>query len=118
VVALLCVDRKVAGLAGVQMAQLAGAVATLTGGGGGGVFDTLRSNFGLANLDITSDEDGTVGVRAGAYLNERTYVDVEAGSDGQSTATINLDITRNIRGRASIDTEGESQIGIFYEKDY
>ncbi len=117
VLAQLIFDRSLSELSAFQIAQLAAAAATLAGSGGG-LTDDFRASTGLANLDVTSGEDGQVGVRAGAYLDDNIYLDVETQSDGDSRATINLDITRHLRGRVSVDSEGESNIGIFYERDY
>ena len=117
VLAQLIFDRSLSELSVFQIAQLAAAAATLAGSGGG-LTDDFRASTGLANLDVTSGEDGQVGVRAGAYLHDNIYLDVETQSDGDSRATINLDITRHLRGRVSVDSEGESNIGIFYERDY
>ncbi|MEM8787008.1 MAG: translocation/assembly module TamB domain-containing protein [Pseudomonadota bacterium] len=118
VLALLLFDRNVSELSPFQIAQLAAAAASLAGRGGGGVVNGLRSAIGLSDLDITTDDDGDVGVRAGAYLDENIYLDVEADSAGDSKATVNLDITDSVTGRVSVDSNGESTIGIFFERDY
>ncbi|MHA3979661.1 translocation/assembly module TamB domain-containing protein [Halovulum sp. GXIMD14794] len=118
VLALLIFNRNLSDLSPVQIAQLAGAAATLSGRGGNSLVDRFRSGTGLANLDFTTGDDGEVGVRAGAYLNDRTYLDVEANAEGESIATINLDISDSVRAKASVDNEGETSIGIFFERDY
>ncbi|MSU90651.1 hypothetical protein GE300_13680 [Rhodobacteraceae bacterium 2CG4] len=117
VLALLIFNRNLSELSPFQIAQLASAAATLAGGGGG-LVDSFRSGAGLANLDFTTDDEGDVGVRAGAYLDDNIYLDVETDSGGDSRASINLDITRSVRARASVDDEGETSIGIFFERDY
>ncbi|NNU79072.1 translocation/assembly module TamB [Halovulum dunhuangense] len=120
VLALLIFDRNVAELSPLQIAQLAAAAASLAGvgGGGEGALGGLRSAIGLANLDVTSGDDGEVGVRAGTYVTENIYLDLEADSGGETKATINLDITDSVRARTSVDSRGESTIGIFFERDY
>lgn len=118
VLALLIFDRNVSDLTPFQVAQLASAAASLSGAGGNGVVDNLRSSIGLANLDVTTGENGEVGVRAGTYLTENIYLDLEADSAGETKATINLDITDNVRAKASMDSVGESTVGVFFEKDY
>jgi len=117
VLALLIFNRNLSELSPFQVAQLASAAATLAGGGGG-LVDSFRSGAGLANLDFTTDDEGDVGVRAGAYLDDNIYLDVETDSGGDSRASINLDITTSVRARASVDNEGETSIGIFFERDY
>ncbi|MEM9813190.1 MAG: translocation/assembly module TamB domain-containing protein, partial [Pseudomonadota bacterium] len=118
ILALLIFRRELATLSPLQVAQLASAAATLTGQGGGGLVSQFRSGAGLSNLDVTTGDEGEVGVRAGAYLSENVYLDLEAESDGDARATINIDITRTLRGRVSVDNDGEGQVGIFYERDY
>ena len=87
--ALLIFDRNLSELSAFQVAQLAAAVATLTGSGGNGVFDTLRRGVDLDNLDVTTAEDGSVGVAAGKYLRGkrvsgcRNLVERQLGSDDQ-----------------------------------
>lgn len=117
VLAQLIFDRSVSELSAFQIAQLAAAANTLAGGGDG-IGEQFRSAVGLANLDVTSGDEGEVGVRAGAYIDDNIYLDVEADSAGGSKATINLDITQDFRARASVDNEGDSTIGLFFERDY
>ncbi|MEM9779116.1 MAG: translocation/assembly module TamB domain-containing protein, partial [Pseudomonadota bacterium] len=117
VLAQLIFDRSVSDLSAFQIAQLALAANTLAGGGSG-VANQFRGAAGLADFDVTSGEEGEVGVRAGAYIDDNIYLDVEADSAGGTKATINLDITQTVRARASVDNEGDSTIGIFFERDY
>ena len=118
VLALLIFNQNVSELSPLQLAQLASAAATLAGKGGPGTAEKLRAATGLANLDVTSDEEGGLGVRAGAYVTEKIYLDVETGSTGSSKATINIDLHDAVRARTSVDSNGESTIGIFWERDY
>ena len=43
---------------------------------------------------------------------------MEADSLGNSKATINLDINENVTARGSVGSDGNTTIGIFFEKDY
>ncbi len=65
-----------------------------------------------------TDSEGNLGVRAGRYIQENIYLGVETGASGNARATINLDITENLKLRGSTDTEGDTGGGIFYERDY
>ena len=102
----------------LQAAQLANAVAVLAGRGGSGIVGRLRESVGLDDLDLATDDEGNVTVRAGKYLSENVYTDVAVGSDGTSTIQINLDITPELTARGSIDSAGTSAIGLFYERDF
>jgi translocation and assembly module TamB len=43
---------------------------------------------------------------------------VQAGSGDSSEVTIDLDITENLKARGAAGADGETSIGIFYERDY
>lgn len=117
VVAQLLFGRGIQNLSPFQAAQLATAVATLTGGGDG-VLGNLRKGFGLDDLNVTSDEDGGLAVTAGKYLSDNLYTDVTVGSDGETQIELNLDLTPSVTVTGRTSTTGESGIGIHYERDY
>jgi len=117
VLAQLIYGRDISELSAFQIAQLAAAVATLSGGGEGAV-GGFRSALGLADLDITTGDDGDVGVRAGAYISDNIYLDFEADSAGDTEGTVNIDFSRYLTGKVSVDNRGESSIGVFFETDY
>ena len=80
--------------------------------------NSLRDRAGLADLDIVTDESGNVAVQAGRYIQDNIYLGVQAGADGNTRVTVNLDITDDIKARASTGIDGESSVGVFYEGDY
>ena len=43
------------------------------------VGDCVTVSLGLADFDVTSDENGTAAVRAGMYLSDNIYTDVTIG---------------------------------------
>jgi len=51
-------------------------------------------------------------------VQRNVYLGVQAGADGQSRVTVNLDITDDIKAKASARADGNSSVGIFYEADY
>ena len=118
VLARLLFDRGVDQLSPLQLAQLAAAAAELAGGSDTSFLGSLRSATGLDELDIVTTEEGNAAVRAGRYIQENVYVGVEAGSGGTTRGTINLDLTENLRVRGGVGTNGDSDLGIFYERDY
>ncbi len=105
-------------LSAFQAVQLAGAVQTLAGRGGEGLVAKLRKGFGLDDLDISTAEDGTASLTAGKYISRNTYTEVEVDQQGQSSISLNLDVTDNLTLRGQVDSEGDTGIGIFLEKDY
>jgi translocation and assembly module TamB len=118
VVALLLFGRGLRSISALQAAQLASAVATLTGRGGPGVVDRLRRSFGLDDLDLAAAADGSTTLRAGKYLSENLYADVLFGAEGRSTVTLNLDVSPSVTVRGSAGSDGETGIGIYFERDY
>jgi translocation and assembly module TamB len=118
VLAQLIFGQSMSQLSPIQIARLADAAAQLAGGRSTSLFDSLRSNLGVDDLDISTDEKGDAKVSAGKYINDRTYLQLEqSGSDGPK-ATINLDIGRGVKLRGSAGGDGEGAAGIFYEKEY
>ena len=118
VLARLLFDRGIDTLSPLQAAQLASAVATLTGRGGDGIVGRLRQNFGLDDLDVTSDGEGGAAVRAGRYISDNVYSDVTVNSAGETDVSINLDISPSVTMKGSVGSEGNTGIGIFFERDY
>lgn len=118
VLARLIFGRGLDTLSPLQAARLALAVRTLAGRGGEGVVGNIRQGAGLADFDVTTDEEGNTEVTAGAYLGENLYTDVTVGADGETELNLNLDLTRSITAKGSVTNEGDSSIGIYFERDY
>lgn len=118
VLAQLLFGRDLSSISPLQAAQLASAVASLAGKGGEGIVGKLRKGFGLDDLDLSTDADGNVSVKAGKYLSKRVYTEVEVDQKGQSKINLNLDLKKNITVRGSVGADGTSGLGVFIEKDY
>jgi translocation and assembly module TamB len=118
ILARVLFGKGISSLSPLQIANLATAAASLaSGGSGAGLSDHIRNGLGVDDLDITQDSEGNVGVRAGKYIQDNVYLDVQAGSGG-GEVSINLDITDSLTAKGSVDTDGDSKLGIFFEKDY
>lgn len=118
VLSRLLFGRGIETLSALQAAQLAGAVATLAGRGGIGIVGRLREGFGLDDLDVQTGADGGASVRAGKYLSENLYSQVEVDDRGQSQINLNLDLSDSVTVRGRTGTTGETGLGIFFERDY
>ena len=105
-------------LSAFQAAQLAASVARLTGRAEVGVIGRLREGLGVDDLNVTTDAEGNAAVTAGAYLSENIYTDVTTSSGGTSEVNINIDLTDSVTVRGSADNEGETTLGIFFQRDY
>lgn len=120
VLARVLFNRTADSLSPFQLAQLAAAAAELAGGGGGGpgIMDQLRNATGLDDLDVVTAEDGSTAVRAGRYISDRVYVDVQSDTRGVSQAQVNYEINQSLNARAAIGTDGNTTLGLFFERDY
>ncbi len=118
VLARLLFGRGLDRISAFQAAQLASAVATLAGRGGDGIVGRLRKGFGLDDLDIQTDETGAATLKAGRYINDRVYSEVEIAPDGNSRINLNLDLKKGITAKGSLDSSGQSGIGLYIEKNY
>ena len=78
----------------------------------------MRQGVGLDDLDVVTDSKGNAAVRAGSYIRDNIYLGVEASGSNGTKGTINLDITRDLKAKGSVGTNGDSGLGVFYEKDY
>lgn len=118
VLSQLLFGRGLQNLSPLQALQLANAVATLAGRGGEGLVNRLRQGFGLDDLDITTADDGSTALRAGKYLSENVYTEVEIGQGGTSRINLNLDLREGVTLKARVGEDGETGVGIFVERDY
>jgi len=105
-------------LSAFQAAQLAASIAELSGRGAGGLLGSVRSDLGLDQLDISTGDDGAAEVTAGRYLNDNIYTDVTTRADGTSRLRLNIDLTDTISITGAADSDGDTSIGIFFERDY
>ena len=117
VLAQLIFGRDLQSISPFQAVQLAGAISTLAGRGGGAL-DRLREGVGLDDFDVTTDEEGNAAVRAGKYLSDNVYTDVTVTSQGETEINLNLDLTDEIVAKGSVNQDGETGLGLFFERDY
>ncbi|WOC15901.1 translocation/assembly module TamB domain-containing protein [Pseudochrobactrum sp. MP213Fo] len=118
VLARLIFKRSISELSAFQIAQLAAAAAELAGGKNANLLGALRQGVGLDDLDVVTDSQGNAAVRAGSYIRDNIYLGVEASGVDGTKGTINMDITRNLKAKGSVGSNGDSGMGVFYEKDY
>jgi len=113
----LLFGRALTEISALQAAQMAAAVATLTGGGGD-LSGSIRKSFGLDDIDLTTSENGDAALKVGKYLSEKIYTDVTIDSSGKSEINLNLDASKNVTVKGSLSTDGNTSLGVFFEKDY
>jgi translocation and assembly module TamB len=65
-----------------------------------------------------TEEGGATAVRAGRYLSENVYMDVQHDTEGVSRAQLNYEINERLTARGAVGTDGNTTIGIFFERDF
>lgn len=119
ILAQLLFDRSVTNLSPTQIAQLAAAVTSLTGGSDTGPLSQLRKSLGLDAVDVNLGGTDGPSVSAGRYINEHIYLGVEQGTAANSSRVkVDIDLNRNLKARGEVGADGSSKAGIFYEKEY
>lgn len=118
VLAHLIFKRSLSELSAFQIAQLAAAAAELAGGANTSLLNNLRQSTGLDQLDVVTDSEGNAAVQAGRYIEDNIYLGVEAGAQGTTRGTVNIDITENLTARGAVGSDGNSSLGLFFERDY
>jgi translocation and assembly module TamB len=117
VVARLLFGRGIENISAFQAAQLASSVATLAGRGGEGLLGNLRNQFGLDDLDVATNENDQTQLTLGTYISDNIYTDVSI-SEGRTELDINLELTPSITVTGSTADDGDSSIGIRFERDF
>ncbi|MEM6726946.1 MAG: translocation/assembly module TamB domain-containing protein [Pseudomonadota bacterium] len=111
--------RGIETLSAFQVARLINSVRRLSGAGGDGILEDARSRLNVDNFDVrTNAETGETEVTVGQTINEGLYSEVEVGSGGTTTLNLNLDLNQNTTLRGSASSDGQTGIGIFWERDY
>ncbi|MGI3186978.1 translocation/assembly module TamB domain-containing protein [Nioella aestuarii] len=116
ILARLFFGRSATSLSPVQALQLVDAVSGVAGGQG--LIGGLRDQLGIDDLDLSTDSEGNASLRVGRYISDNIYTDAEIGADGEAEISLNLDLTPNITARGGFSTDGDSSIGVFFERDY
>lgn len=121
ILARLVFGKAMSGLSPLQIAQLAAAAGQLAGvGGSTSLLQNLRNSTGLDDIDVkTDDKTGDTSVAVGKYLNDKTYLTIEKGSQpGSGKATIDLELGKGVKLRGEATDNGKTRGGLFYEKEY
>jgi translocation and assembly module TamB len=134
VLAHLLFQQSAKQLTPLQLAQIAQALASLSGISNG--FDpvaSIRGGLGLDRLAVSGGSGVTTGttVEAGKYVSRNIYVGAKQGLSGGTQAQVQIDITRNLKAQATISTgtnanatqgaaaqDTGSSLGLSYQFEY
>ncbi len=111
---------SVSDLSPIQLASLASAITTLTGGPGvEGPLGILRNLLGVSDIDINFDAAGNPELAVGGYINERIYLGVtQEPTSGDNAATVDIDVTKYLKLRGKASSGGDAKAGFYYEREY
>ncbi len=104
-------------LSPLKIAQLAGSLARLRGGGDP-VGENARRITGADSVSVGEDNAGNPQAEIGARLSDRIYTDLSVNTKGDTEVNINLDVSRNVTLKGTVDNAGDSAVGIFFDRDY
>jgi len=105
----------------VQALQLADVIAALATGGLGSIntLGSLQTGLGLDRLNLGGDNFDTASVKAGKYITDKIYLEVEQGLQSESsTATVEIDLLSDIKAEIEFNQNSDSAVGIKWKHDY
>ncbi len=138
IMALLLFGQPAAQLTALQIAEVGGALATLSGGGGSNPLTRLQRGLGLDRLSVgsntTTTATGATGnsgaaIQAGRYITKRVYLENKFSTTGQSQVQVDVDLSKHLKlqtrlgnGTAVQGTTPEndpgSSVGLSYQFEY
>ena len=120
-------------LSGAQAAELASALASLTGGGGFDFLGRLRQFAGLDRLALGqsttavvsngkvvsgSSSNGGASVSGGKYVGDNVYVELTGGGRTGPSASVEWRVTRAFSILSQVGTQGDAQLSIQFRHNY
>jgi translocation and assembly module TamB len=118
ILARLLFDRDLNEISALQALSLAAAARELALGGTS-ILGRARGSLGLDSLDFTGGGDGDGAVKAGKYIREDVFVEVESGiGEAGNKARVEWELTPNISVESSVDEESNSAFGLNWKFDY
>ena len=120
IVSRILFGESAAGLSALQAAQMAGALANLTGVGGG--FDPLgqlRDVAGLDMLGVRRNSSGETVLAGGRYLSDDLFLTVESAMGGEGTQSrIDWTLTPRFTLSSSLDAQGRAGVALLWQIEY
>ena len=113
---------SVTNLSAPEAVQLAGALASLRGNGGGfNPINSVRKGLGIDRLRILP-ADQTSGrktaLAAGQYIGRNVYVELATDAQGYTATNIELTLTRSLSILSTVQTLGGTSANLQWKRDY
>lgn len=116
----LLFGRSVARITPAQGLRLAAAVNTLRGGSAlSDMLSSLRRGLGVDTLDFGGETAQESTARAGKYLTDNVFLEIERGvAAGSTKARVQVELTPNLSVNTEVDEQSRSGVGLEYRYDY
>jgi translocation and assembly module TamB len=134
ILAQLLFGKSASSLGPFELAQIAAALASLTGVAPGATdpLGGVRQALGLDRLSIGSTASGSPALQAGRYVARGVYVGVQQGVSGGSQAQVQIDLLKGLKLQGTVGTGGAttgsqtidpsndpgSSVGLTYQFEY
>ncbi|EBA15960.1 hypothetical protein RSK20926_05092 [Roseobacter sp. SK209-2-6] len=116
--ALLLFGDNIGNLSPLALARLASSALELSGRGGNRAANKLQQETGADNVDIGLDNLGAGLLGLGGYVSDNVYTDFNVNTRGDSELSINLDLSKSLTATGTVDSAGETGVGLFFKRDY
>ena len=116
ILAQILFGRSASQLSGVEAAQLASSVASLSGGGGLDVIGNIRQMAGLDRLAFGSDQYGMT-VAGGKYISEHIYFEIIGGGRESQAVQVEWRVRRNLAIISRIGGQGDAKLSVRWRRE-
>jgi translocation and assembly module TamB len=118
ILAQLLFGRDMRQITPAQGIRLAAAVRTLDGGGGD-LLGNVRSSLGLDTLDVGGSGADDANARAGKYVSDKVYVEVQRGiAEGSGKANVEVELSPHVSLNTEVDEKAQAGVGVQWKLDY
>ena len=105
-------------LSPLEGAQLASALASLSGSGGLDVVGSLRAFAGLDRLALGGGDVTGVTVSGGKYLTDNVYLELTGGGRAGAAAQVEWRVRRNLSILSRVGGQGDGRLAVRWRRDY
>ena len=79
----------------------------------------MRDAIGLDTLDVGGDNPGEATAKAGKYIADNVFLEVERGlASGSGKAKVEIELNDNFSVNTEVDENAQSGVGIEWSLDY